>query len=422
MKKKSSTTNLTNAHESGLVRIGAIRGLLLSVLFALSSPAATVVNNGGGTGVVSATGAVVGWGVVSTNTTNPVVIVYYGQSDGGTNAAWWLSSTNLGAKSVGTNTVTLTNLTSGRMYYYRSGGYEGTNSTNWASSTLSFWTVAGVPTNLGAVNVRAVMVDTNGVLVAPTNFFGANSVGIVGQLNGQVPQWFEDTVASNSGHFVAFTDDVSGGLYTTVFNQDDFARSTNATVAGSLSVTGTGTFARVHGTNVQYSRAGNTWPRTWIAPGVYYTHTDGASGGALAAIGYSPQVFPDGLYTNVARVSVQLSFSTNMVFTRLYATNLTVRITACGPGGPSNPDGVYSSWAVARNFQPTNNASWTFANSGAIALVSTTNITLNVPVPTYDTVPSKMHAPMVYLLNDGAQPVSNVFLNFVIEYDNGTAD
>lgn len=226
-------------------------GVLCAFAFALSAPAATVVNNGTGTGLVSATGAIVGYGVVSTNTTNPVVIVWYGQNDGNSNAAWWTSSTNLGAKAVGTNTVTLTNLTSGRFYYYRAGGYEGTNATNWASSTLSFWTVAGVPTNLPATVYRPVMVDTNGSLAAPTNFFGQNGVGLVGGEMGQVPRWFQPP--TNEFSIPYFTQDgFDGALQPDVYFPWTWIASTNGT-GTNTTLDGTTVMKLAQATNFSFS-------------------------------------------------------------------------------------------------------------------------------------------------------------------------
>lgn len=197
----------------------SLRSLRLCVfLFFATLPCAFAasVNNGAGTGAVTSTSIVMGWGVVSTNTTNPVVKVFWGQFSGGTNAAYWTSSTNIGATAVGTGTVTAVSLTAGRLYYGRAMGYEGTT-TNWASSDMSAWTSANAPTNTDATVYRPVMVNTNGVLAAPTNFFGANSVGIIGGAAGNVPQWFE--APTNDGGLVVYSEDVTGGLVNWTISQ-----------------------------------------------------------------------------------------------------------------------------------------------------------------------------------------------------------
>lgn len=304
-------------------------------------------------------------------------------------------------------------------------GYTDTHGTNWTAGTNS----------MAPIGVASVPWATPGI----TNGFNSAVFLAAGGLSNNVPRWGEDVTNAYSGskYFLIPTDDtgqmhwrplgylIGAGILGSVVTNPTTAFALASHSHPLSSITNAGTIAG-RGSN-DYVRAtfwtgSAAWPRTWLAPGVYYTHTDGASGGALAAIGYSQAVFPEGQYTNVARASVQVSFTTNAVFNRYYATNFTIRVTACGPGGPSNPDGVYSSWAVGRDFQPTNNASWMFQNSGTLAIVSATNLVLNLPAPTYDTIPARLHAPMVYLLNSGAQPVSNVFLNFVIEYDNGAAN
>ncbi len=113
----------------------------------------------------------------STNAFN--VKLLYGATDYSNNAALW-SYTNTFAVTV-TNVPTtfstnITALAGTSKYYCRWYATEGTNGV-WSSSTTNFWTLAGVPTGTPAVaSYHPVMVNSNGVVVSPTNLLDANDV------------------------------------------------------------------------------------------------------------------------------------------------------------------------------------------------------------------------------------------------------
>lgn len=178
--------------------------------------------------------------------------------------------------------------------------------------------------------------------------------------------------------------------------------------------------AMASATNKVASRAGNAWPRTFKASGFnYYDYGASAGGGSLCSIAYGFDAFPRGMYTNVARLAVQIRWTTNAACTRYYATNFVIRITGAGPNGPAG--GAYVLWSSACDWCPTNSGTWVFSDSGGVGSCSTTGTIVNKTAPTYDTY-SAVHVPFIYLINNGANPVTNATCSYVIEYDNGAAD
>jgi hypothetical protein len=111
-------------------------------------------------------------------TTNAISVkLYYGYSDQTTNAAAW-GHTNgpIGMATTGAVSTNITGLVSATLYYFRWYAAEGTN-THWATPSTSFWTRATAPTSAAPAHLYyPVHVNTNGILVAPTNFFDANGI------------------------------------------------------------------------------------------------------------------------------------------------------------------------------------------------------------------------------------------------------
>jgi len=137
----------------------------------------TVVN--GPVSNVTRTAAQVHGSVTATNASNPTAILFYGTSDSTTNIASWGFSNNFGVAGISTNVFTnLTSLTPAQLYYYRWYATDGA-SNDWANASSNFTTLAGVPTSIPAVQYIFVMVDTNGTLIAPLQFFVTNNVQLV---------------------------------------------------------------------------------------------------------------------------------------------------------------------------------------------------------------------------------------------------
>lgn len=121
--------------------------------------------------------------IVETNGsgTNPVLTVYYGTIDYATNPASWAASNQYGQAGVGSISTNIAGLLPSHKYYFRWYAIEGT-ATAWAATTTNFWTRPLAPTSAPAVVHHAVMVDTNGVLKAPTNFFDVNGIAGTGDV------------------------------------------------------------------------------------------------------------------------------------------------------------------------------------------------------------------------------------------------
>lgn len=115
--------------------------------------------------------------VVSTNGTNPTVSVFFGTTDGGTNFASWANSNLVGVFGVGFVTQDVSGLTPSQLHYYRWYATDAvSNVDDWAESSSNFFTLAGAPTSTPQIASHAVTVDTNGVLLSPTNFFTVNNI------------------------------------------------------------------------------------------------------------------------------------------------------------------------------------------------------------------------------------------------------
>lgn len=313
---------------------------------------------------------------------------------------------------------------------------------------------------------KAVMVNTNGQMVAPDNFFAVNPltnasmatalnangkaitnasgfsttsgvVGIVGGLVGMVPTWDSDVTNGVANDFLVYSDTADGKIAVLGDNKAlidsgllgsassnataHFVRSTNGAVVGSFSATGTGTFAAVVGANVLYSRPGNAWPKTHrvVVSGGPATYGAAAGGGGAACYSISyGSAFPCGMYTNIRRMAaITLTYLTNATWNASAATNLSITLygSAVAPSG--------GNWAFGTAWYPTNNGTWTFYSTGPTAYITATNVLMNVPVPLYNNgLPSAVFHPVVYVHNQGATPVTNVLVSVIYELDNGVED
>lgn len=107
-------------------------------------------------------------------------LVFYGTTDGGNTAALWDASAPYGSVIINTPinaSITVTSLTASTIYKYRFFIQYTNNALGelWATNTSSFMTTAE-PTNPPSPHYASVMVDSNGVVVTPTNLFDANNV------------------------------------------------------------------------------------------------------------------------------------------------------------------------------------------------------------------------------------------------------
>jgi len=112
------------------------------------------------------------------------VFFYYGQTDAGTNHIGWSNSSS-GAtiapadtnEAAGAYSRTVVELTAGTQYWYRAAAYDlDTFDLLMATQSLTFTTRGASPTSMPVVSFMTVVVDTNGVLHFPTNFFEANGI------------------------------------------------------------------------------------------------------------------------------------------------------------------------------------------------------------------------------------------------------
>jgi len=107
-----------------------------NTLAGISKP--TVTNGVGATSIKSSSARLNG-AITNTGGANPTVRIYWGLYNGGTNSANWQNVANLGTLGQGTFYKDISNLGSGRTYYYRCYASNSAGA-NWASSTASFRT------------------------------------------------------------------------------------------------------------------------------------------------------------------------------------------------------------------------------------------------------------------------------------------
>ncbi len=141
----------------------------ITFLLLISAATALEIENTGVTDITRVSATLAGE-LVSTNETDPVLTVFYGTSDGGTTTTSWAASNVYGQASTGAVSTNITGLTPAQAYYYRWFADDG-ETTAWASATSNFWTLAGAPTSTPAMTAHAVMVDPDGDLLAPADFF-----------------------------------------------------------------------------------------------------------------------------------------------------------------------------------------------------------------------------------------------------------
>jgi hypothetical protein len=165
--------------------------MLLTICAMLYAPcslrAALTVSNAAATNVQPTSVFFCGNLTATNGTTNAISLrLCYGTADGLTNLTWWgYTNRLLSAVSTGAFSTNVTGLTPTTRYYYRWYATQGTN-TAWSTPSTSFWTTARNPNPTGAPPSAAaypVMVDTNGDLVAPTNFFPKNAIATSAQIS-----------------------------------------------------------------------------------------------------------------------------------------------------------------------------------------------------------------------------------------------
>ncbi|HEY3860770.1 MAG TPA: chitobiase/beta-hexosaminidase C-terminal domain-containing protein [Verrucomicrobiae bacterium] len=96
---------------------------------------------------IAGTSATLAAQVLSTGGLTPVVTIFYGPSDGGTNAANWASSINLGLEG-GYAAVTVPNLTPSTAYHFTAQASNSQGAT-WSAPSFSFTTLAANPPSTG---------------------------------------------------------------------------------------------------------------------------------------------------------------------------------------------------------------------------------------------------------------------------------
>ena len=155
---------------------------VLAVLFAIAQDCSAnlTITNGGVSNITRLSSIPYGQVTGTNGTTNAIsLLLYWGQTDCTTNGGSWTYS-NVQAVATSPIPVTVTNLctnlAASTHYYCRWYATQGSNSA-WASLGTNYYTLTGVPT--GAAPVIAwtpVMVDSNGLLASPTNFFTTNGI------------------------------------------------------------------------------------------------------------------------------------------------------------------------------------------------------------------------------------------------------
>jgi hypothetical protein len=160
-----------------LVRLLFVLAVLSSVLCRPSSVfAALEIQNAPATNIQRLSAAFCATLVATNGTgTNPVLTVFYDVSEptNPTTPSAWSYSNVVGQANTGAVSTNIAGLLPAQQYYFTWQAIEGT-STAWSASTTNFFTAAGAPTSMPAIDGYFLRVDTNGNLQAPTNFFLIN--------------------------------------------------------------------------------------------------------------------------------------------------------------------------------------------------------------------------------------------------------
>jgi hypothetical protein len=139
-------------------------GIQEIIFYKESNLNAPLVVNTAATGVTFS-GATAGGNITRVGSDTPTVTLYYGTASGGTTAANWQNSVNLGPQTT-TFSTNLTGLLASKTYYYIAFAQNSSGS-NWADSVLSFTTPANpsapvvVNTAASAVNFSSATVGGN---------------------------------------------------------------------------------------------------------------------------------------------------------------------------------------------------------------------------------------------------------------------
>lgn len=158
---------------------------LIFASFALNSSASLSIENGPISNITRTTAISYATLTGTNGSTNAVsVILYYGLSDGVTNTAdWSYARTNTFSSPSLPLAISnvLSSLTPAYHHYCRYYASQDTDTT-WSATSTNFYTLAGTPTNSAPALYTAVMVDTNGNIVAPTNFIVQNGLATTNEV------------------------------------------------------------------------------------------------------------------------------------------------------------------------------------------------------------------------------------------------
>jgi len=193
------------------------------LLFTCNALAGELQIENGSVSNITRTSADIYGEIISTNATNAAITLFYGTSDGSTNSTNWAYSNYYGTAGTGIISTNVTGLAPSQLYYYRWYAFDSvSNVHDWADYSSNFWTKAGAPTSTPAIKSHAVMVDTNGNLVSPTNFFDRNNVAKRDFLfSGENSTGSVSSAAGDAGKYLKADgswDIPSGGTATNLFN------------------------------------------------------------------------------------------------------------------------------------------------------------------------------------------------------------
>jgi hypothetical protein len=154
---------------------------LMLLLAAVAAEAALTLLNNSAVDVTT-NSATLRCTVTSTNGVAWTNVTYYGTINGGTTPAYWQFAATNAAPVLGTNSVAVTDLAPGTRYYFRSSAVD-PSGVAWAATFGQFVTTALAPTSSPPAQLTTpLLVDTNGLIVAPANFATANSLADAGSL------------------------------------------------------------------------------------------------------------------------------------------------------------------------------------------------------------------------------------------------
>jgi alpha-L-fucosidase 2 len=379
----TAATNTINPQTEGI--FNGLQLVTISVAQITNLPAANITANS----------ATLSADVLGTGGSTPVVTLFYGTANGGTNAANWADSINLGPTS-GSAAQTVTGLSSNTTYYFTAQASNNIG-VSWATPSGSFTTTGStlvqvinfdVPGGIGGINysgqgaysdpghnywnpiaddgTTAAGTKSDGVTLSPVTLTDASTGSYApGQGAQGTPAGLESPFVNDSGNGSTITEtlnNVPAGTYNLfLYGKNDDAGDANrgTTFAVSVGTTNYGAQSTVNSVTSSFTMGNDYVEFTNIVVGAAGVITFTYKNNAVATNTFNPQ--NEGNFNGLQLVTLFLSTTlatvTNSSATGIQATSATLGGAVVSTGGYTPTVTIY----YGTNNGGTNTAAW--ANS-----------------------------------------------------------